>query len=433
MTGPTSANCFAPSNKTPRTPEKPKTNQEEAPDAPSRQSIRALTPFHTLDDSVKCESPTPMRMARNKTPNEPHLVNILLEAKAKLQQQNTKGLNLDIKNEVVNIIETAIQEALATQTQQIKNLQQDIEEIKAAIKSMNTTTSNKPPKTWAQVAGQRPKEPAPRSATERRIEHLDKIRREKERVELTLSMQGIDDETKKQLESMTEAELIRIIQDASNCHIRAIRKTPNKGIKIRCTSEEDANTLRAMDWEQAIPGTKVAKQRYGIVIHGVPKHNIDFEKDDMEDTRMRLEANNKVKIHKIAPLKRKVKNPNASTQSIVVHVDSLEEADECIEGGIIIEHRIHRAERYMPQCQITQCFNCQGYGHKAAVCKKPPRCGKCAKDHQTKECRNCERLECVHCQGEHEAWHSECPRRQQEFLQKEATREAIPPFYTKSC
>ena len=108
---------------------------------------------------------------------------------------------------------------------------------------MNTTTSNEPQKTWAQVAGQRPKEPASRSATERRIEHLDKIRREKERVELTLSMQGADDETKKQLESMTEAELIRIIQDASNCHIRAIRKTPNKGIKIRCTSEEDANTL----------------------------------------------------------------------------------------------------------------------------------------------------------------------------------------------
>ena len=123
MTGPTPANCFAPSNKTPCTPEKPKTNQEEAPDAPSRQSIRALTPFHTLDDYLKCESPTPMRMAGNKTPNEPHLVNILLEAKAKLQQQNTKGLNLDIKNEVINILKTAIQEALVTQTQQIKNLQ----------------------------------------------------------------------------------------------------------------------------------------------------------------------------------------------------------------------------------------------------------------------------------------------------------------------
>jgi len=84
--------------------------------------------------------------------------------------------------------------------------------------------------------------------------------------------------------------------------------------------------------------TKVAKQSYGIVIYGVPKHNIDFEKDDMEDIRMRLEANNKVKIYKTAPLKGKVKNLNASTQSIVVHVDSPKEADECIEGGIIIEH-----------------------------------------------------------------------------------------------
>jgi len=94
-----------------------------------------------------------MRMAANKTSNEPHLVNILLKAKAKLQQQNTKGLNLDIKNEVVNIIQTTIQEAFVTQSQQINNLQLDIEEIKAVIKSMKTTTLNNLLKTWTQIAG----------------------------------------------------------------------------------------------------------------------------------------------------------------------------------------------------------------------------------------------------------------------------------------
>ncbi|KAK9719200.1 Transposase IS4 [Popillia japonica] len=69
---------------------------------------------------------------------------------------------------------------------------------------------------------------------------------------------------------------------------------------------------------------------------------------------------------------------------------------------------------------IIRCFNCCGYNHKAAVCKKETRCPKCAGSHKIGDCKATENnVKCVNCEEavrklnlritiNHAAWDSEC-------------------------
>ncbi|KAM4061961.1 reverse transcriptase [Hirsutella rhossiliensis] len=58
-----------------------------------------------------------------------------------------------------------------------------------------------------------------------------------------------------------------------------------------------------------------------------------------------------------------------------------------------------------------QCFNCQEMGHKAFSCKKPQRCGRCAKaEHHHRECKETV-PKCVPCGGPHESYSRNCRAR----------------------
>lgn len=422
---------FKGSEKTPRTPTKPSTTATQPTDkAATKPALIELVPFDETEDETENAGNTPTQ-ANSKGNQDTGLIGTLIEAKTRL---NNLRSNSNAKTELAILLDQAIQEALILTTQQLKSLQHDIKDIKVEIRGMKTPAPETN-KTWAQVARQaqaQRQHPSPR-VTERRMENLDKIKLERAKVELTLTTRDANEDTKQSLEAMTEEELAKSIESATGYAIRSVRKT-NQNITIRCANENEAKALREVDWKTAFPGTEVAKQLYGIVVHGVPKYDVDFEKDNMEEVKIRIAAQNTIHIDKITPLRRRAKNPNASTQSIIIYTEKPEDADGCIEAGVAIEYRNHRAERYMPQHRITQCYNCQGYGHRATECKKPTRCGKCAKEHSTKDCQNPEgRHTCVHCSGDHTAWNPECPRRQREATQKEASREATPPFYTKPC
>jgi hypothetical protein len=49
-------------------------------------------------------------------------------------------------------------------------------------------------------------------------------------------------------------------------------------------------------------------------------------------------------------------------------------------------HIAIRLEAYRPQSALTQCHNCQQFGHVWANCKQPPRCMWCGGGHLHKEC-----------------------------------------------
>ncbi|GFW16142.1 nucleic-acid-binding protein from transposon X-element [Trichonephila clavipes] len=60
----------------------------------------------------------------------------------------------------------------------------------------------------------------------------------------------------------------------------------------------------------------------------------------------------------------------------------------------------------------AQCFRCQGFFHSSKFCTRNPKCVKCGKPHLTSDCKKPKDTEatCCHCQGNHPANFSGCPR-----------------------
>ena len=162
---------------------------------------------------------------------------------------------------------------------------------------------------------------------------------------------------------------------------------------------------------------------YGIVIHGASKWAVK-EPATLEDMN-RLPMGS---ILDIKPLLRKPKNPDSPTLSVIINFGSAEQADRCLTHGIYVGNRFHKPRRYMPQCQITQCFNCQGYGHKARDCTRPATCGRCGQGHETKNCKE-SNAKCAQCNGGHHAWHGGCPQRAKEAAKMKTLRELVPATF----
>ncbi len=85
---------------------------------------------------------------------------------------------------------------------------------------------------------------------------------------------------------------------------------------------------------------------------------------------------------------------------------------------------------------ITQCSNCQNFGHGSSNCFLLPSCVKCGGSHQTKSCPldkekkdgkiPMQKLCCVNCFGHHTANYQNCPARQQ-YISNQSQRKGDLP------
>jgi hypothetical protein len=269
-------------------------------------------------------------------------------------------------------------------------------------------------------------------------ERVEKLKRERAKTEVIITTRDVNDNMKDQLASMSEEVLTNNIQQAitaagkEQVKVRRVQKTANHGIKIRCATDKEAEEVRSMKWNEIIEGASIIETTHRVIVHGVSKYDIDFEKDEPEEiiTRIRNSNSEGITIVKVEPLMKRPRNPNARTQSIVISFKCPKEADDCNRTGVHIENRHYAiTERYIPQSQIKQCFKCQAYGHKASVCTRKERCGKCAQEHETKDCQS-KTVSCANCKGSHCAWFHECPVRQQKREQGEILRSQLSDFHT---
>jgi hypothetical protein len=195
--------------------------------------------------------------------------------------------------------------------------------------------------------------------------------------------------------------------------------------------------VQDVDWNIAFHGLAQHKPRYGMVIHTVPTSEIDITEDKIKDTIAQLQEENSsrhINITKIAPLRWITQHSKVSPpeyQSIIVFTDNANAANACLSDGFIVNSQIKRAKIYAPQCQISQCFKCHGYGHRATQCKKSAKCGKCGnEDHNSNQC-NSEEPKCAQCDGPHAAWHHECPKRMAERERLAKLKKQIPSRFTE--
>ena len=322
------------------------------------------------------------------------------------------------------------------------NFERELREIKNAIKEQG--------KTWAQVAEAAPApthyhSTANNTACKPNQQQREQLKKEKmkqdmAKSEVTLSVEGTSEETKKALAEMNPKEITERLQQAIDTAITegikpkllGINRLKNNNIRLQVKTEEQAKQLQRVDWSKAFIGLTQHKPKYGMVIHRVPKNEFDLA-DDEEIIIAELENSNPgTPISSLTSLRRKApRNPNATHQSIVIFTTDMQEANKCIKSGFYINYTRYPAERYAPQTQITQCYNCYGYGHRANQCKHKQRCGKCSEeDHNTNDCMSKE-MKCAMCGGNHPAWHFECTKREEESRKKEDIRKETPAYFTQ--
>lgn len=410
-----------------------------------------LQPAGPLKKPDRCKEPNNGRcmtpeVAAMTTHAEGTIPQALRIARDKLSKQQTSGQPLAIKMEVIAELDAIIQklgedaadkedqstQQTTTISTRVSAMESELRDIKAMLKESLTAKE----RTWAQVAAQAGANGPGRAPESTRRERLEKLRREKAKTEVLLTMRNTSEQAKASIASTNEESLTKGLQEAVSkvgldpAKIQAVKKAPSYGLRVCCPSEEAAEELRKLDWERGIEGAELVRPAYDIVVNGVSKQDIDFERDTPEEIKAKIEYSNSetIRVTRVAPLRKRAKNKGAPTHSIIVFTADPKEANECIIYGINIEHRRYAADRYAPQCQIKQCFNCQGYGHKADTCTRVVKCGKCAQSHETKKCSS-SLLQCTHCKGPHAAWDHECPTRQKERQRREVEREEISPLF----
>jgi hypothetical protein len=172
-----------------------------------------------------------------------------------------------------------------------------------------------------------------------------------------------------------------------------------------------------LDWNTALNanlGIKLHTPTYAIVVHRVPA--VQLNEKTTRDTIDQVEQGNNMPLNaitKITNLLRRNKQhqdtPDKVPQShsIVLYFNDRQQANYCIKNGIYIDYTRYVGERFCPQSQIMQCYNCHSYSHTAANCQQHTRCGRCGDKHSAEKCKATKPL-CLHCGGDHEARHHQC-------------------------
>ena len=84
-------------------------------------------------------------------------------------------------------------------------------------------------------------------------------------------------------------------------------------------------------------------------------------------------------------------------------------ANEIFKLTSLLHTKIKIEEPYKSKT-ISQCFNCQQYGHTRAYCGYKSRCVRCGDEHQSSDCPNSRDLppKCAHCSENHPANYKGC-------------------------
>jgi len=345
----------------------------------------------------------------------------------------------DIKKLLATPETTAQEEPPKEESNQMAN---DLRDIKKLLET--------PPKTFAQAitegntaVPQKPPSNKEKLNTERKKAKKAKSK-EREKFAITMTAQAAPDNTKNQLKAMHAKDIIQKCQEAIEKEfkeghipkIHGVNKRENDTYKFHCESEKDPELLHTMDWGAIFNGVTASKRKYGLVIHGVPKSDLDPSKEDQIILRDELEEENtsrNLQAEQVFPLRRTKKQLEKPTahHSIVILTTRIRAADDCLKRGMFIKGRYYLPEKYTPDLNIKQCYKCFGWEHTAKHCiKEHQTCDNCGNnDHEKGNCPN--PTKCVNCGKAHKAWHKDCSKRDEEGERLKALKEDTTEFYSE--
>jgi hypothetical protein len=249
-------------------------------------------------------------------------------------------------------------------------IEESIEALKATVLA-KPTMQQAGPKTWTQITAT--PQPAQYTVVEAaRYKKQEKLKQQRYKTEVTLSFKEApaNNVRAREVKTLSETAIADCLKESSkeaapeDSPLRAIKNINVKKVspwwmKVICDSEEDATKLHgAINWEQVM-GAKIAANMHGVVVHVVAKNDADLEDPKTTEKVVKeVSTANSINIVHSAPLLRKPWNPGAPTHSIIMYTDNINDADKLILYGIHIGNQHYNTKKYLPRCQLIQCFKC---------------------------------------------------------------------------
>jgi hypothetical protein len=137
---------------------------------------------------------------------------------------------------------------------------------------------------------------------------------------------------------------------------------------------------------------------------GIIKHVYDELSED--SMRNEILEHYSEDIEEIEFLKRKT--DDSFMGLIKVECKSRDSLMKLIDEKIKFCDQRYLVEEYKRKTRVIKCNKCQSWGHVHRYCKKSPKCGKCAGNHETLTCSITSGFKCAHCGEAHKAGSSEC-------------------------
>lgn len=184
-------------------------------------------------------------------------------------------------------------------------------------------------------------------------------------------------------------------------------KTISIGIKIFLPNMDcfnaACNQLKEHNCEFYTYDTRSNKP-YKAILSGLDKLPIETVKSMLQNLGLQC---TEVKI-----VEKKTKSDHELLLYIVYFVNKSITVKELRKNFMYVNHTKVRWEyKVKLQNKITQCYNCQLFGHGSNNCSVKTSCAHCAGSHQTAVCMDVNNKKCANCKGDHPSTELTCPCR----------------------
>ena len=149
--------------------------------------------------------------------------------------------------------------------------------------------------------------------------------------------------------------------------------------------------------------TKKAQTK-SLAVKGVPTDITDSEFQELLNL-------NKINYAKAERLKSK--KDGRVLRIFQLEINDPTEAEALISQNLVcnVTGIVYKVEEFRQAISVSQCFNCQIFGHSAKNCRSKIKCLICGEGHSHKGCPNREakKPKCANCKGPHVASYKGCP------------------------
>lgn len=179
------------------------------------------------------------------------------------------------------------------------------------------------------------------------------------------------------------------------------------GFKVIVASRQQYDLVREyLDCNKAEYFTHdvASSKPYKVVLRGLYDMLVEELQSELQFLKLNVLA-----VHKMS---RRNKEIQYRDQLYLLHLEKGSTTLQELKAIRAVFNVIVSWERYRPvHRDVTQCSNCQGFGHGGRNCRMKTRCAKCGESHLTSECMEEANVKCINCNGEHSSTDRKCPKR----------------------